>query len=362
MKNSIEVKNVKILIVDDSPEEIDVLGSILPVNCICQIALNGEKALQLLSDAKILPDLVLLDVIMPGMGGYEVCKRIKGDAKLKNIPIIFVSALGEAFDKVKAFELGGVDYITKPFQCEEVRARINTQLNLHNLQQQLAEANKSLSIKLDERTEEVIDAQMATIYALAKLAESRDDDTGGHLERVQNGCRLLAAELSKKAEYKNILTAEVISVIEKASLLHDIGKVGIKDSILLKPGKLTDTEFEEIKKHTLIGEKTLSEVVDKYPQNKFTKTGFEIARSHHEKWNGKGYPDGLAGEAIPIAARIVALADAYDAIRTKRPYKEALSHEISRNIIIKDSGSHFDPTVVEGFLACEQEFIAMYNE
>ena len=350
----------RILIIDDSHEAIDVLGATLPKEYKRQIALSGESALELLNSTLHLPDLILLDVMMPGMSGFEVCEYLKSHKRFAKIPIIFISALSETFDKVKAFQLGGVDYITKPFQREEVIARTDTHLKLHFLQKMLEENNLNLEKLVDEKVAEITESQMATIDALAKLAESRDYETGNHLERIKLGCRLITEELRSIPDYGKIINDEYVENIQNASVLHDIGKVGIKDSILLKPGKLTPEEFDQIKQHSLIGAETLIDVNRKHPGNLFILFGITIARSHHERWDGSGYPDGLAGEDIPLSARIVAVADTYDALRSQRPYKKAFSHADSCEIIINSSGSHFDPLIVQMFVNCEKDLENIY--
>jgi len=357
MTESLNSERKQILIVDDSPEAIEVLSNALPKHYKRQFALNGEKALGLLASSLELPDLILLDVKMPGMDGYEVCNRLKKDERLKNIPVIFLSALTDTKDKIKGFENGGVDYIQKPFETAEVQARVNTHISLHDLQMKLEQHNIHLSQLVEEKVKEISDSQMATIYALARLAESRDDDTGEHLERVQVFCRLMAEKLSMR----NGITEDFINALEKASPMHDIGKVGIRDAILLKPGKLTPEEFEEMKQHTTIGANTLREVYQKYPNNYFIAIGIEVAQSHHEKWDGSGYPNGLGGVEIPLSARIMALADVYDALRSKRVYKDAFSHEKSREIILEERGKHFDPLIVDVFNENVQEFAKIYS-
>ena len=359
MKESINSYRKRILIVDDSPEAIDVLSNALPKHYKRQFALNGEKALDLLASSMELPDLILLDVKMPGMDGYEVCNRLKKDKRFNNIPVIFLSALTDTKDKIKGFENGGVDYIQKPFETAEVQARVNIHISLHELQMKLEQHNKHLNQMVEEKVKEISESQMATIYALAKLAESRDDETGEHLNRVQVFCRLMTEKLSIR---NGITVEDFIQNIEKASPLHDIGKVGIRDAILLKPGKLSPEEFEEMKRHTTIGADTLREVYHKYPQNYFIAIGIEIAQSHHEKWDGSGYPKGLKENDIPLSARIMALADVYDALRSKRVYKDAFSHEKSREIILEGRQKHFDPLIVDEFLDNEQEFEKIYSE
>ena len=345
----------KILIVDDSPEAIEVLGNALPREYMRQVALSGEKAIRILETSETLPDLILLDVMMPGMDGYEVCRHLKKNQRFRDIPVIYLSALTDTMDKVKAFEQGGVDYIEKPFQLEEIRARVDTHLKLRFFQKELEIYNNKLKQMVEEKVKEISESQMATIFSMAKLAEARDKDTGDHLMRIQIFCRLIAERLSMDTRYQSRINEDFIENLQKASPLHDIGKVGIRDAILLKPGKLTSEEFEEMKQHTSIGANTLEEVYRNYPNNYFIKTGIDIARSHHEKWDGSGYPDGLQGEEIPLSARIMALVDVYDALRSKRVYKEAYSKEATRDIIVRESGKHFDPLLVDIFILSEQE-------
>ena len=361
MENKMIKKQKNILIVDDSTEAIDVLGNALPKEYRLQFALSGKQALLLLGNGKTLPDLILLDVMMPDMNGYEVCRHLKEDDRFKNIPVIFLSALLDAKDKVKAFQNGGVDYIEKPFEIHEVQARVDNHLRLHDLQEQLELYNRELNHLVEMKVNEISESQMATIYALVKLSEARDVDTGLHIERIAGFCRLLAQKLREMKDDMYHIDDEYIENLFKASPLHDIGKVSIPDRILLKPGKLNAEEFEIIKTHTTNGAKTLLEVKEKYPENKFIELGRKIALSHHEKWDGSGYPFGLKGEDIPLEGRIMALVDVYDALRSKRVYKEPFSHEISVDIITAGSGIHFDAKLVNVFLKFESEFNELYN-
>jgi putative two-component system response regulator len=334
---------VDILVVDDTMANLQILTTMLKEKGYkVRPVLDGKTALQAVQ-MKI-PDLICLDINMPGMNGYEVCEALKKNPAFKDIPVIFISALSEPLDKVKAFSLGGVDYITKPFQLEEVQARIDTHLRLHRLLE-----------------EEILDSQMATILALAELAEFRDDDFGQHLKRIQHFSGLLVTRFVEKGFGQTIIPRNFVRNIFYASTLHDIGKVGIPDSILLKPGKLTPEEFETMKSHTFIGSDLLEKVRKQYPKNSFINVGIEISRSHHEKWDGSGYPDRLSGSNIPVSARILALADVYDAMRSKRPYKEPFSHEVTYNRIIQDSGTHFDPDIVKIFMEIHQDFEDTYN-
>jgi putative two-component system response regulator len=344
-----------IMIVDDTPENLQLLSSMLNRQGYGVSAFPSGK-MALTAAMRKTPDLVLLDINMPEMNGYEVCEAFKSRGDLKDIPIIFISALGDTDDKVRALKCGGVDYITKPFQMEEVYARVDTHLQLNTVRDVLRQFNDKLKERVAQQVEEINKSQLAMIFALAKLSHTRDDDTGMHLERVQHLCRLLSTALSKTPAFEHEITPDFIETIFHASPLHDLGKVGIKDAILLKPGRLTDEEFEIMKTHTTIGAATLASVQRQYPKNEFVNMGIEIAKCHHEKWDGSGYPSGLSGTDIPLSARTMALVDVYDALRSRRPYKKPFSHEKSKDIIIKGSGSHFDPRIVEQFVKMEKAF------
>lgn len=344
-----------ILIVDDTPANLELLFGMLKGHpYTIRAAVSGKLALQAARNHP--PDLILLDINMPEMGGYEVCRRLKAEEKLKNIPVIFLSAMSEPADKIEAFAAGGVDYVTKPFQFEEVRARVETHLHLRRLQLELERHNLHLEDLVREKGAEISDSQLAAIVALTKLAESRDSDTGDHIERTRCFARLLAERMRAAPGYADMISKSFIDSLYHTAPLHDIGKVAIQDRILLKPGKLTSEEFEVMKTHPIVGADTLQTARGKYPKSAFLNMGIAISRSHHEKWDGSGYPDGLAGEAIPLAARIMAVADVYDALRAKRPYKPAFSHEKTRRIILKSSGSHFDPAVIAAFKGIEAVF------
>ena len=353
------MQSENIMIVDDTPENLQILSAMLQRRGYAVSAFPRGKMAVAAAERK-LPDLVLLDINMPEMNGYEVCELFKSKHNLRDVPIIFISALSDTDDKVRALKSGGVDYISKPFQMDEVYARVDTHLQLHNAQKVMRQFNEQLKAKVAQQVKEINSAQLAMLFALAKLSHTRDDDTGLHLERVQHLCKLLASALAETPTYHYTITHEFISTIFHTSPLHDLGKVGIVDAILLKPGRLTDDEFEIMKTHTTIGAETLESVHKQYPKNEFIKMGIEIAKYHHEKWDGSGYPTGLAGESIPLSARIMALVDVYEALRARRPYKEPFPHEKSKAIIIEGSGKHFDPTIVEGFLNIEADFETFY--
>jgi putative two-component system response regulator len=343
-----EERRGDILIVDDGPENLRILCELLSSEgYIARPVSDGEMALE--AAAAVPPDLILLDIRMPGMDGFEVCRRLKLEARLRDVPVIFLSAIDEVSDKVKAFSIGAVDYIAKPFQFPEVRMRVETHLRLRRLQLELEAKNRGLVELVSEKVREISDSQMATIFALAKLAESRDGETGKHIERVQLYCKVLASTLAEQPSYIGRIEESFIENIFLASPLHDIGKVAIRDHILLKQGQLTPGEFEEMKMHTTLGAQTLEQVKKRYPSNEFLRLGIEIARCHHERWDGKGYPVGLAGPRIPLSARIMAVADSYDAARSRRCYKPALTHDECRNALTRRSGTYLDPDVISAF-------------
>jgi putative two-component system response regulator len=347
-------ENASILIVDDTIANLSLLARMLK-DCGYQArpVPNGRLALQAAKNQK--PDLVLLDITMPEMDGYEVCTRFKQDPDLREVPVIFISALSQTEEKVRAFNTGGVDYITKPFQFEEVKARVETHLKLHRLQ-------VSLEDQVANQVKEISDLQMGMIFGLAKLAEARDTDTGSHLERIQLLCRMLGEELLRNREFDTEINQQYCDRLFHASPLHDIGKVGIPDSVLLKPGRLTGEEFEVMKTHTTIGAKTLKEVQNKFPNNEFIQMGVKIARSHHERWDGKGYPEGISGVEIPLCARIMAIVDVYDAIRSKRIYKPPITHIETCEIINRENGTHFEPVIVTAFNRLASRFNDVWTQ
>jgi putative two-component system response regulator len=355
------LKKSSIFVVDDVPENLKSISRILFEKDYDVLTFpDGNSALEAARANP--PHLILLDINMPGMNGYQVCEILKADAKLSDIPIIFISGLGETSDVVKGFSVGGVDYITRPFKSEEIQARVEIHLKLRYLQLQLEKHIKNLYEQVQVHIKDISDSHMAAIFAMAKLAHTRDDDTGRHLERVQAFCKHLLNGLSETQRYKESINVGYMEDVIHASPLHDIGKVGIPDSILLKPSRLTPEEFEIMKTHTIIGSEMLEEVRNRYPKNNFYNVGIAIARHHHERWDGKGYPDGLSGEDIPLSARIMAVADVYEALKSKRCYKDALSHEESCEIIKKGSGTQFDSNIVEVFLKLHEKFKSTWEE
>jgi putative two-component system response regulator len=350
-----EVGANSVLIVDDAAENLQLLVTIVRRGgLVPRPVLSSRLAIQAaVADP---PDLVLLDVRMPEMSGFEVCKWLKQDERLRDIPVVFISGLQTSEDKVEGFRVGGVDYVTRPFHEQEVLARIKTHLHLKRLQTELVSNNSRLAERVEEQAKATAAAQMATIFALAKLAEVRDDDTGRHVERVATFAELLAKRLRMMRLHVAELTPAFIDTLRQTATLHDIGKVGIPDAILLKPAKLTTEEFVVMKTHTTLGANTLASVLKQHPDNQFLRMGVDVAKSHHEMWDGSGYPEGLEGEQIPLAARIVSVADFYDALTSTRCYRRGVSHEETVKLIEQGSGIQFDPEIAAAFKALEQEF------
>lgn len=352
-----QIHECSVLIVDDTEENIDILVGALSDTYELAVAMDGASALEAVEHE--LPDLILLDIMMPGMDGYEVCRRLKSDPKTVNIPIIFLTAMTDINSKTRAFEMGAVDYVTKPFEIAEVQARVLTHLTLKLTRQELAMQNEILEEKVVARTLEISLTQEATIDAMACLAEFRDPETGSHIKRTKNYVRRLAEELKKNPDYQSQVTDTWIDQLYRSAPLHDIGKVGVSDDVLFKPSKLSDTEYNEMKKHTLKGYLSLHIASQRLGQSSFLQTALELTRSHQERWDGSGYPDGLSGQQIPLSARIMAIADVYDALISRRVYKPPFSHEEAVAIIRESSGSHFDPQLVEAFLAIHEDFRAI---
>jgi putative two-component system response regulator len=340
----------KVLIVDDTPENIQILMETLKGEYAIVAAINGQKALQM-AVADPTPDIILLDIMMPGLDGYQVCEKLKADEKTADIPVIFVTAMSEAEDEQKGLDLGAVDYITKPIQPGLVKARVRNQLELKQHRDHLGELVK-------ERTQELEITRDATINSLATLAEYRDPETGGHIKRTQNYIKILSEKLRENPKFTDFLDDMTLEQLFKSAPLHDIGKVGVKDSILLKPGKLTDEEFEEMKHHTTYGQDTVFRVEMELGgdmETSFLRFAREIAYTHQEKWDGSGYPQGLKEEGIPISGRLMAIADVYDALISRRVYKPPFTHSKAVDIITEGKGQHFDPDMVDAFLEVREE-------
>jgi putative two-component system response regulator len=344
-----------VLIADDTPDNISLLSALLHDRYKVKIATNGAKALQIASSAPY-PDLILLDVLMPEMDGYETCRRLKAAPETADIPVIFLTARSQPQDEEMGLRLGAVDYIAKPISPPIVLARVATQLNLKHIRQSLIDQNARLERLVHQRTAQLSRMQDATILAMASLAETRDNETGNHLRRTQHYVAALARRLQAHPRFAADLTDDNIALLFKSAPLHDIGKVGVPDAILLKPGKLDAGEFDIMKLHTVYGRDAIASVeVYLGGSNDFLRFASEIAYSHQEKWDGSGYPEGLQGDAIPVSARLMAVADVYDALISRRVYKAAMPHEEAIAIMREGRGTHFDADMFDAFLQIEAE-------
>ncbi|MGV3680840.1 MAG: response regulator [Acidovorax sp.] len=348
-----------VLVVDDTPDNLSLMSDLLRPDYKVKLANSGERALQIVAgEAK--PDLILLDIMMPEMDGYEVLRRLQFNPDTEDIPVIFLTAMSATDDETVGLELGAVDYITKPVNPAITLARVRNHLLLKRARDMLARQNQYLEDEVVKRTREVVELQDGTIRAMASLAETRDNETGNHIRRTQHYVEVLARKLQHHPRFADELTEAAIEMIFKSAPLHDIGKVGIPDRILLKPAKLTPEEFEVMKTHTTLGRDAIIAAERETSQaNPFFRYAKEIAYSHQEKWDGSGYPEGLVGNTIPLSARLMAVADVYDALISERVYKAAFPHEMAVEIIRDGRGSHFDPDMVDAFLALSEEFRAI---
>lgn len=349
-----DLSKCTVMIVDDTESNIDILLETLGDAYNVSVAMNGPSALKIVETRP--PDLILLDIMMPEMDGYEVCRRLKANPKTRSIPVIFATAMSDIEDEAKGLELGAVDYLTKPLSPIIVSARVRNHLELKLAKEELESQNEVLEQKVLERTRQLALTQEATIESMAVLAEYRDPETGGHIRRTKNYVRALALHLRSHPRFRDFLDEAAIELLYKSAPLHDIGKVGVADHILLKPGKLTNEEFEEMKKHTVFGRDAILYAEKKLGEDSFLRFAREIAYTHQEKWDGTGYPQGLKGEEIPVTGRLMSLADVYDALISKRVYKPPFTHKEAVEIICEGRGSHFDPDIVDAFLALSEEF------
>jgi putative two-component system response regulator len=348
-----------ILVVDDTPDNLTLVSNLLKKDYRVRVAINGEKALKI-AFSETPPDLILLDVMMPVMDGYEVCQQLRNSPLTAHIPIIFLTAKSEVEDERKGLSLGASDYITKPISPPILEARVKTHLAAKAYSDFLTDKTAYLESEVARRTREVSAIQDVTIQAMASLAETRDSDTGNHIRRTQFYVKALTSKLKSHPNYSAYLTDSMIEMIFKSAPLHDIGKVGIPDRILLKPGRFEPEEFEIMKTHTTLGRDAIQAAENSLGlQVDFLSIAKEIAYGHQEKWDGSGYPEGLKGESIPVSARLMAVADVYDALISRRVYKDSMSHDKAISIIEEGKGSHFDPFMVDAFLTIQDEVKAI---
>ncbi len=336
----------RILIIDDEAVNLKLLGEILRDKWELSFAKSGEEALKRIETAP--PDLILLDIMMPEMDGYQLAQKLQENAFYKRIPLIFVTAMHDEMDELRGFELGAVDFIAKPVNPVIVKARVTTHYNLAKAQKQLANTNIVLDQKVEQRTQALQELQKELIHRLVRASEYRDSETANHINRISGYVEVIARKYG--------LRPPECELLKTASLMHDIGKVGVADSILLKPGPLSDEEFAEMRGHVKIGGEILTD--SRYD---LIQIGQNIAVYHHERWDGTGYPDRLRETKIPLEARITSVADVFDALISKRPYKNSWDWDEAVQYIQEGSNSQFDPTVVRAFMAALPEIQEIYS-
>jgi putative two-component system response regulator len=320
---------------------------------------SGPRLLKMLE--KNIPAIILLDVDMPEMDGYEVIKLLKDNKETAHIPVIFLTAMVDGKSELKGLSLGAIDYITKPFTPSLLRKRIEVHLLVERQKKELKAYNENLQKMVDAKTKMVVELKNAILKTMAELVECRDDITGGHIERTQSYMALLIEALQRYGVYTDEIMNWDIGLVLQSAQLHDVGKISIRDNILQKPGKLTDDEFEEIKAHTIFGEKVIDMIRSRTTDQKFLEHAKILVSAHHEKWDGSGYPKGLSGHDIPLLGRLMAIVDVYDALVSERPYKRAFPHEEAVDIILNGKGSHFDPALVDVFIKIADDFKAIGN-
>lgn len=348
-----DLSQMRVLVVDDVETNVDILVEALGDDYRVSVAMDGESALDIIEEEP--PDIILMDIMMPGIDGYEVCERLKSKTATRDIPVVFLTALSEEDNEAKGLALGAVDYITKPFRAAIVKARVKNHL-------ELKQHKDHLENLIAKRTREVFLIQEISMECIGTLAEFRDPETGGHIKRTQHYIKALANQLKALPQFSAILNEETIDRIYKCSPLHDIGKVAIPDTILKKPGKLTKEEFDVMKTHATHGYKVLLSGKTRLDTGAYMKCAASIALTHHEKWDGSGYPRGLSGENIPIEGRLMAIADVYDALVSKRVYKPPFPHSQAMAVILEGKGKHFDPEMVEVFKHHAETFRAIAIE
>jgi putative two-component system response regulator len=348
-----------ILVVDDTADNLALMHNLLRRDHHVKVASDGERALKIATCASP-PDLILLDVMMPRMDGYEVCRRLKNDTRTVHIPVIFLTTKCHVEDETTGLELGAVDYITKPISPSIFLARVKNHLTRQAMDVYLRDQNDFLEREVRARTREMMAIQDVTILVMASLAETRDSDTGNHVRRTQYYVKALAERLRDHPRFSWFLTESNIRTLFKSAPLHDIGKVGVPDRILLKPGRLEPHEFEIMKTHSTLGRDAIAHAESALGHEvEFLTFAKCIAFSHHEKWDGSGYPQGLAGDLIPIPARLMAVADVYDALISRRVYKEGMPHETAVQVLLDGRGEHFDADMIDAFVGIQGEFRAI---
>ena len=345
-----------IILVDDNPANLRIGKNVLNEKYAVATAPSAEKMFGLLENNS--PAMLLLDVDMPEMNGHEAIKILKSKPQTKDIPVIFLTARTDSDDELEGLSLGAIDYIVKPFQPPLLLKRIEVHLLIEAQRKELQYFNENLQKMVEEKTESILELQNAMLKTIAELVECRDDITGGHIERTQRGIKILLEELEKSGVYRDETRGWDMNLLLQSCQLHDVGKISIDDRILKKPGRLSDEEFEEMKKHASFGEQIIEKIEALAKESDFLNYAKIFAASHHEKWDGTGYPRGLKEHEIPLLGRIMAIADVYDALVSERPYKKAFSHDEAVRIIVEGSGTQFDSALIQVFINAAEQFRA----
>jgi putative two-component system response regulator len=353
-KTLMENDKKKIVLVDDNPVNLKLARNTLMERYNVFTVPSAQKLFQFLEQT--IPDLILLDVVMPEISGYQAIVTLKNNPRTADIPVVFLTSKTDTTSELEGFSLGAVDYISKPFSPQLLLKRVEVHLLLESQKAELKNLNENLQHLVDEKTGEVLELQNAVLITMANLVECRDDVTGGHVERTERFLRLLVEKMLEEEIYRDILDTWDINLFIQSSKLHDVGKIAIRDDVLLKPGPLTREEFEEMKKHTVFGETVIEKIQQNAKESIFLTHAKIMAGTHHEKWDGSGYPRGIGGSNIPLQGRLMAFVDVYDALISDRPYKKAFPPEQAVKIIIDGCGTQFDPDLKDVFLAASERF------
>ena len=344
----------KVILVDDNPINLKLARNTLMGTYDVFTVPSAIKLFQVLE--KILPDIILLDVLMPEMSGYEAISLLKKNALTADIPVIFLTSKSETASELEGFTLGAVDYITKPFSPQLLLKRVDVHVLVESQKRELKHINENLMHIVEEKTGAVLELQKVVLNTVSNLVECRDDVTGGHIERTERFLRLLVEEMIRRGVYGDVLDTWDVALVLQSAQLHDVGKIAIRDNILMKPGPLTKEEFEEMKKHSSFGETVIEKIQESAHESVFLTNAKIMAGTHHEKWDGTGYPRGIAGAAIPLQGRLMAVVDVYDALISERPYKKAFPYDQAVQIILDGSGTQFDPALMDVFTAASKRF------
>ncbi len=349
------IKN-KIMVVDDNVTNLNIVRKALEQKYDAILLPSGEKALAILQ--KVQPDLILLDVEMPGLNGFDVIQEIKKmPSHISDIPVIFLTAKDDITSEFEGLDLGAVDYIIKPFSFPLLLKRVELHLKLAHQQKELLNYSTNLEQMVRDKTEVIRELQYAVVHVLSDMVEKRDGSTGGHLLRTRNYIKVLIQKVIEEGIYPDEFGSDIdVDLYAQASQMHDVGKISIPDSILLKEGRLTPIEFDLMKSHTIIGADAICYAMSDVQDAEFLRVAAEFASTHHERWNGSGYPHGLSGDKIPLNGRLMAIVDVYDALISERPYKQPYPHEEAVQMIINDAGTHFDPKLIEAFKLVSDTF------